>query len=57
MSFSMEEEQEIAQFVKKLTEEIHTKFGGMLDNALTKIDSMTQRIEDLEKKIGDLSDR
>ena len=53
----MEDEQEISQFTRKLTEEIQSKFGGMLDSALLKIDAMTQRIEDLEKKIGDISDR
>ena len=49
----MEEEQEMAQFVKKLTEEIHAKFGNMLEGVVEKIDAMTQRIEELEKAVGD----
>jgi hypothetical protein len=47
----MEEEQELAQFVKKLTDEIHVKFDNMLEEVLTKIEAMTLRIEDLEKAV------
>ena len=50
--YIMEEEQELSQFVKKLTDDIHVKFDNVLEEVLTKIDAMTQRIEDLEKAVS-----
>ncbi len=51
----MDEEQDIAAFVKKLTDDLNVKLATMVDNVVTKIDTLTQRIEDLEKSAAEIS--
>ncbi len=46
-------EEELGEFVKSLSEEMHAKFAAILENVVGKIDSMTTRIEELEKSIAE----
>ena len=48
------EEAELAQFMQLLTKEMQTKFTGLLDSVLNRVDEMTSRIEELEKNVNEL---
>ncbi len=54
MSLVEEQSQELASYVQSLLLEMETKFKGMSDTMLTRIDDMAARIEDLEGQIDDM---
>ena len=51
----MDEEEDMAVFVKKLTDDMNSKLATLVDNVVAKIDALTQRIEQLEKTTTEIS--
>lgn len=54
MSLVEEQSQELASYVQSLLVEMETKFKGMSDTMISRIDDMAARIEELEGQIDEM---
>jgi len=46
--------QDLTAFVQSLLQQMHTRFQEMSDSIITRLDEMGERLDDLERSIGDL---
>merc|ERR1719285_1061268 len=48
--------EDLTDFVQNLLQQMHTRFQGMTDSIINRLDEMGERLNDLERSIGDITD-
>merc|ERR1719245_148448 len=50
------EAEDLTDFVQNLLQQMHTRFQGMTDSIISRLDDMGDKLNDLERSIGDITD-